>query len=127
MTMPAEQMAWLATEFLRCRPWLQAALDRDVGTHTLDDVWHLLATGPVQLWPTPNAAMVTVVEQYPQAKLLRGWLSGGSLREIQAHEPIIRAFGEREGCSKVLINGRRGWLGAFDGYREVSTTMVRDI
>lgn len=125
--MTAEEMGWLASEFCRCRPWLQAALDRDIGTHTLDDVWQLLVTGPVQLWPTPNAAMVTMIEQYPRRKLLRGWLSGGDLEEIQAHEPVIRAFAEREGCDGVMISGRRGWAKAFDGYREVASMMVRDL
>lgn len=125
--MTAEQMAWLSTEFVRCRPWIQAALDKDLGTHAADDVWDLLVSGPVQLWTTPNAAMVTVVETFPRKKVLRGWLSGGKLEEIQAHEPIIRAFAEREGCDLILIGGRAGWLRAFDGYQKSSISIVRHL
>lgn len=125
--MNARDTAWLATEFLRCGPWIQAALDEDLATHTLDDVWDLIVSGPVQLWPTPNAVMVTVLEAFPRKKLLRGWLAGGKLSEIQEHEPRIRAWAEKQGCDHIVIGGRFGWLRAFDGYRRVSTAMARDL
>lgn len=125
--MTEQDLAWVRGEFNRCRPFIEAALDRDIGTHTADDVLELLETGPVQLWPTPNAAMVTVVETYPQKKMLRGWLSGGNLEEIQAMEPRIRAWAKRQGCDVIVIGGRKGWLRAFEGYREASTVMVREI
>lgn len=122
-----EQAQWIAAEFIRCKTWLQAALDRDIGTHSIDDVWHLLLTGPVQIWPTPNAVMLTVLEAFPQKKMLRGWLSGGKLEEIQAMEPRIRAWAKSQGCDVIVIGGRRGWLRAFDGYEESSTVMVRHL
>ena len=126
--MTAQETAWLATEFLRCQEWIQAALDRDFGTHEIGDVWDLLKDGgPAQLWPLPNAVMVTVIDQFPRKKVLRGWLSGGDLKEIQEREPTIRAWGKKSGCDAVAIGGRRGWLRAFDGYQEVSTMIVRHL
>lgn len=122
-----DERAWLRAQFERCAPWLQAALDRDVGTHALEDVWALIESGIAQLWPTPDGAMVTVVETYPKAKVLRGWLAGGDLRQIQKSEPTIRAWAKDVGCTLVMIGGRRGWLKAFDGYREFYTVMVREI
>lgn len=123
--MNPEDTAFIASQFVRCRPFLQAALDRDLGTHDLDDVWGLIRSGVAQLWPTPNAAMVTVIETFPKRKMLRGWLSGGALDEIQREEPRIRGWAQRQGCDLICIGGRRGWLRAFEGYEEASTVMVR--
>lgn len=126
--MSPEHTAFVASEFLRCKDWLQTALNHDYGTHALDDVWDLLKDGgPAQIWPLPNAVMVTVIEEFPRKKVLRGWLSGGDLREIQAHEPVIRAWAEKQGCDLVAISGRRGWVRAFDGYQEAATVSVRHI
>lgn len=125
--MTDDERAWLKAQFERCAPWLQDALDRDAGTHALEDVWDLIERGIAQLWPTPNGVMVTTVEAYPKAKALRGWLAGGNLDDIRKSEPVIRAWAEREGCDLVLIGGRRGWLKAFEGYSELCTVMVRKI
>lgn len=125
--MTDDERAWLRAQFERCAPWLQAALDRDAGTHALEDVWELIESGVAQLWPTPNGAIVTVVEAYPKAKVLRFWLAGGTLRELQKSEPTIRAWAKDQGCTLVLIGGRRGWLKALPDYRELCTAMVREI
>lgn len=127
MTEAERVAAWISIEFDRVAPFLQGALDRDLGTHSLEDVRDLLLTGPVQLWTTPNAAMVTVVETYPRKKMLRGWLSGGKLEEIVEQEPKIRAWAERQGCDLIVIGGRAGWLRAFDGYERASTVIVRHL
>ncbi len=125
--MTEQEQAFILHHFERCRPFIQAALDRDLGTHTADDVLELLMTAPVQLWPTANAAMVTVVETYPRKKMLRGWLSGGKLEEIVAYEPKIRDWAKRQGCDLIVIGGRKGWLRAFEGYQEASTVIAREI
>lgn len=125
--MTEEELGWITTEFNRCRPFIQAALDRDLGTHDIEDVRVLVESGVAQIWPTKNAAMISVVETYPKAKVLRGWLSGGDLTEIQQSEPVIRKWAEGQGCDLVLIGGRKGWLRAFDGYREACTVMFRKL
>ena len=118
---------WLAYHFQRTKPWIEAALARDVGTHNIEDVWAALETGHAQLWPTQNAVCVTTIENYPRAKALRGWLAGGNLHEIVETEPVIRAWAKRMGCDLMLIGGRRGWLKAFEGYEEAHTVMARKL
>lgn len=127
MTEAERTAAWIMAEFDRVAPFLQGALDRDLGTHDLEDVRDLLLSAPVQLWTTANAAMVTVVETYPRKKMLRGWLSGGKLEEIVAYEPKIRDWAKRQGCDLIVIGGRKGWLRAFEGYQEASTVIAREI
>lgn len=124
--MTEDQIAWLAEEFSRCSGWIQAALDRDIGTHDLEDLWTDIERGAAQLWPLPNGVIVTVVEEYPKLKLLRFWLAGGDLGELVEHEKIIaNVFREKEGCSFASFIGRRGFLRTLPGYDEVYAVGVR--
>lgn len=125
--MTDDERAWIEAEFARCAHWIEDALTRDFGGYALEDVRALVESGVAQLWPTPNGAIVTVIEPYPQIKVLRFWLAGGTLRELQKSEPVIRAWAKDQGCTLALIGGRRGWLKALPGYRELCTVMVRNI
>ena len=126
--MNAIDLAWVRLEFERCKPWIQDALDRSMGEYAIEHVWECLESEKAQIWPTPNSCMVTLVETYPTGLcVLKGWLSGGDLNEIKMCEPAIRAWAEKAGCNKIIIGGRRGWLRAFDGYREQYTIIAKDL
>lgn len=128
LSMNASDIAWLRESFERCKPWIQAALDREsVCTHTVDDVWDEVESGTAQLWPTANSVCVTNIDTYPRAKILRGWIAGGDLKEILATEPVIRNWAERQGCAAVMIVGRRGWARAFPNYVETHSVVMRGL
>lgn len=97
-------------------------------THTKDQIAEMCREGRAQLWPMPNAAMLTSIEVYPTGlKELRGWLAGGDLSEIKEWVPVVQAWAQEHGCKRVLITGRRGWLRAFDGYYDAGTILAKDI
>lgn len=123
--MTDNHLLWLRQQFDRCQHWIQAALDRDVGTHTINDVWAAIDRGDAQLWPLPNGVMVTDIEIYPQKKALRGWLAGGDLQEIVASEPNIANWAKKQGCDLILIAGRPGWARSFDGYERAYSVMMK--
>lgn len=126
--MTPEDLAWMKSEFERCKEWIQAALDRAPGEYELHHIWGFIESGKAQLWPTANACMVTNIEEFPTGlRVLRGWLSGGDLNEIQKSEPIIAAWAKKSGFDRVRIGGRKGWLRAFNGYREYCTVMEKDL
>ena len=110
-----------------CRPFIQAALDRDVGTHLFEDVWAMIRQGTAQLWPTPHSATVTIVDTLPRKRMCMVWFAGGDLSEIVASERHIRTWAKAQGCDLICISGRRGWLRALNGYSEASTMMVADL
>lgn len=123
-----DQLEFYRAQLDRCWPWLKDALDHAGGTHDKEHLWDMIEHGDAQLWPTPNAAMLTSIERYPTGLIaLRGWLSGGDLKEIQEWEPVIAAWAKNAGCQRVIICGRRGWLRAFKGYQERATVMTRDL
>lgn len=124
--MTDDERAWLRQQFDRCAPWIQAALDRDIGTHELDDVWQAIATGKAQLWARPNSAVVTALEYHPRKVVLRYWLCGGELEDCLKSEPAIENWAKSAGAKTVVIGGRRGWLKALRGYREAGAYMTKD-
>ena len=118
-------------EFERSWPWLQAAIET-IGqqTHTKDHIWQRLETGRAQLWPLPNSAIVTEIVTYDNdVRHLRGWLAGGDLDEIRSLMPSLEEFGRRNGCSKAIIEGRKGWTRALaaQGYDAKTVNLTKDL
>jgi hypothetical protein len=122
---------WIAEQFERCAPWIQAALDAEpIRTHTLRHVWDDLIDNRCQLWPTPNSVLVTELIIYPTgAKILYHWLAGGSWDEIKATHARVEEFAKGQGCIAVEVKGRRGWerLAKADGWKPVQTVYVKDL
>ena len=125
--MQEDTRQWLRAEFERCRPWIQAALDRDIGTHTIDDVWNDIEDEKAYLLPLPNSVIVSVIEQYPQLKMLRFWLVGGDLDELLAHENVVIDWAKEQGCTVASWIGRRGWLRKLPHYTDTYSVGIRRI
>jgi hypothetical protein len=126
-----ESVDELGAEIARCGKWLQDALDRGCmgmePTHTLDDIAEGVAAGRYQLWPADDAAMVTELIQYPQARHIHVFLAGGNLETIKDMRPSIEEFGIFNECTVLSINGRPGWAKVFEdeGYRKGLTSTVK--
>lgn len=102
-------MASWASEFDRCAPWIEAALERSGGTHNLDDVRALVATGEAQLWPGEASGLVTEVVTYPRKKVCNFWLAGGDLGELLRMVPVVERWAVEVGCKGMTVSGRSGW------------------
>lgn len=124
--MTEAELAWLRSQFDRCSPWIQAALDRDIGAFELEDVWNYIAADKAQLWAGDNSAVVTALEYFPRKVVLRYWLCGGELEDCLKLEDAIEAWAKRAGAVCAIIGGRRGWLKALSDYREACVFMVKD-
>lgn len=119
---------WAKDEFRRCSPWLQSALDKTLGEYALEHVWNYIESGRAQIWPTPNACMVTVVEDYPTGlRTIKCWLAGGRLSELMPLLNTIENYGRKAGCHKAVIVGRRGWIRQIPGCRERYTIVAKDL
>lgn len=121
---------WL-DEFERCRPWLSAALaSGSVQTHTIGDVFALIAKGAAQLWPLPEAVIVTVMDRFPNGvQTVSAW-AGGRLEDIEAAIPGIEEWAARQGCTHVFIKGRPGWQRMMFpklGYHLDQVVMVKEL
>jgi len=116
-------------ELIRCKPWLEAALELSGGTHTLDDVVQAIIKGEMQFWPAPKGCAVTEIVNYPRKKVLHIFLAGGEMEQIIDMDDSAVEFAKMNGCTGMSIAGRRGWKRVLKdkGYEETFTVLGKDI
>jgi hypothetical protein len=115
-------------ELGRCKDWIEAALAKGEGTHDFWDIVDGVYSGHMQLWPRAKGCLVTEVVVYPKRKILNVFLGAGELDELaDMHQDIIK-WAKDSGCDGASINGRRGWVRAFQehGWKEIQTTVGLD-
>ena len=95
----------MQTEWQRCGPWIQAALDHAGNLFTLDDVWEVVSHGKAQFWPGNECALVTEIKQFPRKRILNVWLAGGKLEELIVMSHYIREYAKRWQCDAMMIQG----------------------
>lgn len=95
------------------RSYIEAALEYADGSHTFDDVAEAVAAGRMQFWPAPASAVITEILESPRQRSLNFFLAGGNLAELETMTPTILEWGRREGCTKAILFGRRGWEKTF--------------
>jgi len=119
----------IADEFVRCKPWLEAALKYAGGTHTLEDVVEAVAEGKMQFWPAPRGCAVTELIQFPRKKVLHVFLAGGEMDQIIDMDSSAVEFARINGCTGMSIAGRKGWSKVLrhKGYKESYTVLGKDI
>ena len=119
----------MVEEFMRCQPYIKAALEYTKGTHNIRDIWDGIVTGNFQLWPGEKSAVVTELQIFPGKKVMHIFLAGGDLDELLEMERSVRAFAVTIGCNSMSISGRRGWVKIFKGdeWQEVCTTIAKEL
>lgn len=117
-------------EWLRCRPWIEAANAHGLGTHTIDDILEEIVEGEAHFWPGKACAVVTCFQITPRIKGLHFWLCGGDLTElVEDMRPKIEAWGAAQGCTRFTTAGRKGWLRVMEkyGYAPAWHSSAKDI
>jgi hypothetical protein len=115
-------------EFERCWPWLAAALEHAGGTHGKEDLWKTIENCSAQLHPLRNGAIVTTIQTHPSGlKDANAWLAGGNLGEIVEVIPLLETWLQSEGCKRVTLTGRKGWMKALPTYKHTGIIMVKDL
>ncbi len=116
-------------DFLRVWHWLEQVVEHYGPTPTRAGAWNRIANGDCQRWTSGGAAVVTSIEKYPDTGLVEvhGWLAGGDLDSVRLLESDVAAWARSIGAARIMLVGRRGWLRGFDGYRELVTTMTKDL
>lgn len=125
----ATQLKQLAESLLERRAYIENALAYAEGTHTFDDIVHMVATGRLMWWPLPRGFMVTEIVEYPRTKHLNVFLAGGDLDEIRATQEQLVLVAKLSGCTALSLSGRRGWVKALTqlGWKESHTAVVFNI
>lgn len=122
-------MTTIVDELVRCKPWLEAAIERTGGTHVLEDVVQAVIEGKMQFWPAPRGCAVTEIIAFPQKKVLHIFLAGGEMDQIIDMDSSAVEFAKMNGCTGMSIAGRKGWSRVLKdkGYEEAYTVLTKDI
>lgn len=99
-------MASLAPDLQRK---LQRALDVAGNTHSAADVADYVKAGRMQSWVNGDSLVVTEVVQYPRCNALNVFLAVGNMDEVLDLIPTMAEFGRQHGCTKMRMQGRKGW------------------
>jgi hypothetical protein len=105
----------------KCEHFLEPALEYD-DCHEMQDIADAIADGRMQLWSTPDGAMVTEVQDYPRKRVLHVWWAGGRLETILHLIPHIEQFAKDIGCGKITCTGRKGWERVFKQWSNIKPT-----
>lgn len=100
----------IKTELLRCREWIQAALDEGGNTHNFINVVEGVLSGKMQLWSGEKGCAVTEIAVYPNKKVLHVFLAGGNLEQITDMMDSAVEWGKAQDCVGMTLSGRKGWI-----------------
>lgn len=119
----------LSQELVRCKPWIEAALEYSGGTHLYEDIVKSIVSGHMQLWPAENGCAVTEIIVFPRKKVLHVFLAGGELTQITDMDDSAANFAKSQGCTGMTLAGRKGWSRVLKakGWAEAFTTLGKDI
>lgn len=103
-----------AKDLMRCRPYIEAALEYADGVMDWWDLVTKIERGEAQFWPGPASAVITEIIVWPSTeKSLHIMLAGGKMGEISAMQNAILKWGTTMGCRRAHLTGRKGWARSF--------------
>ena len=111
-------------------PLIKKALD---DCYTTDDILKGLINNSFQLFISWNnkveSAVVTEVAQYPQKKICRYFLAGGSNMEnwLEPIQEEIEKFAKHNQCQAIEVAGRKGWSKKLKGYEQKIYLFTKEI
>lgn len=115
-------------EMIRCREWIESALEYNGGTHDFIHIVDGVIGGNFQFWSNDRCAVITEVIDYPNKRVLHVFLAGGSLDGIRDLEDSAIEWSKSIGCSAFTLAGRKGWEKALknDGWKNLYTSMIKE-
>lgn len=104
-----------AEDWVRCRPWIEAALQYADDLYAIEDVEGFIVREEALFWPGQACACVTQWLWFPRRKVLNYWLAGGAMDELLTRMmPAIERWAlEHHDCTDFSVSGRPGWARAM--------------
>lgn len=90
---------------------------------TIEDLYVSALTGAMQLWISPDSIVFTEILCYPRTKAIRAVIAAGRLSGVVELIPMIAKWGQKQGCKRAELLGRRGWVRAL-GWDELAFAMT---
>ena len=115
---------------LNCSHLIEQAIDEN-GPYSLEDILYELREGKAQLWLVMSnrqikAIVVTVIKEFPQAKVCSVWLCAGS--EVQKWLHLltqIEDWAKAHKCHAISVSGRSGWEKILADYQKKNVILQK--
>jgi len=124
---PVEDLEFIWSQV---RPQIEKALD---GSYSSYDILEYIKQNRMQLWISWNdgieASFVTEVCDYPQLRVLRWVLAGGSNMEswLDLVTSKVEDWAKRNNCQRLEIVGRKGWTKVLRDYEPQAVYFVKEL
>jgi len=119
-----------------CRPLLDRVTPLTRGMISTEDVFRLVAEDRYQLWTVVEkhsgnvrCVGVTQINEYPSGMKVCEILlcAGDGMRDWISTLADVEKWARMNGCDRVLVNGRRGWVRMLTGYEEQYTVLSKPL
>jgi len=124
---PVEDLEFIWSQV---RPQIEKALD---GSYSSYDILEYIKQNRMQLWISWNdgieASFVTEVCDYPQLRVMRWVLAGGSNMEswLDLVTSKVEDWAKRNNCQRLEIVGRKGWTKVLRDYEPQAVYFVKEL
>ena len=124
---PVEDLEFIWSQV---KPQIEKALD---GSYSSYDILEYIKQNRMQLWISWNdgieASFVTEVCDYPQLRVLRWVLAGGSNMEswLDLVTSKVEDWAKRNNCQRLEIVGRKGWTKVLRDYEPQAVYFVKEL
>ena len=124
---PVEDLEFIWSQV---RPQIEKALD---GSYSSYDILEYIKQNRMQLWISWNdgieASFVTEVCDYPQLRVMRWVLAGGSNMEswLDLVTSKVEDWAKRNNCQRLEIVGRKGWTKVLRDYKPQAVYFVKEL
>jgi len=127
-------------------PHLRSEIDRHLakpiamtkGKIRIDDVMDMHNSGMAQLWmcveneKTVGCIVTEIAHYVSDRKVLRVILGGTEVGttwngNLETAMTTMESFAVVEGCSSIVVDGRRGWGRVLKDYNEISSTFEKEL
>jgi hypothetical protein len=116
------------------QPMLQPAIDLNEGDFDADHVYENLHKETMQLFLGYNTediiyAAITEICPYQHNRALRIVLMGGTNINSWVDTDIFENFGKLQGCNRIEIVGRKGWIKKLQsrGYKQTHFIVTKEL
>jgi len=124
---PVEDLEFIWSQV---KPQIEKALD---GSYSSYDILEYIKQNRMQLWISWNdgieASFVTEVCDYPQLRVMRWVLAGGSNMEswLDLVTSKVEDWAKRNNCQRLEIVGRKGWTKVLRDYEPQAVYFVKEL
>lgn len=119
------------SDILTHRGWVLGALSKVIeeglNDYSEDQIYNLLTAQRVEAWREGDNLLVTQLVEFSGGRICCLAYGSGELETICKMVKNIEKLACERGVHRLRIIGRRGWLKALDGFREVQTVMEKDL